>query len=205
MQRQRVSDHYCRDQQEVTTASSTEGLTHQGGSDETPAGSPSITPTPSPPRQLTGPKQTGRPQATKSSSSIRLTGSKRALSSRSNQDSARQLMTKQRIGRASTVGVRLSSDARRLSCAAITDASDSLDGVGHSGSVSEAATAGEGAADRAGALGQHSRALLRQSVDAKQGNSQAVHMSRAESQGAAAKSAAARKASSKTVSLSSLG
>ena len=198
--------YHCRDQDEVPTISDTEGLTRQGSDTIPPAGSPSITPTPSPPRQRTAPRQSGRALASKgSSSSIRLTGSKRALSSRSNQDSARQLMTKQRIGRASAVGIRSSTDARRLSSAAVGDASRSVDHVGTSGHVApEGATEADGAAARAGAVGQHNRALLRQSVDLKQGNSQAVRLGRAESH-VEPRAAAARKVVSEKISLPSLG
>lgn len=63
----------------------------------------------------------------------------------------------------------------------------------------------EGAAARAGAEGQQDTALLRQSVDLTQGKNQAVHMGRAEPQGAASKAAAAKKGVSQKISLSSMG
>lgn len=181
----------------MATVSSAEVLTHQG-SDGAPADSLTSSPAPSPPRQCIDPQQGGRPQASKGGS--RLTGSKRALSSRSNQDSARQLMTKQRIGRASAVGLRSSAEGRRLSCAAVADTSRSLDGVVDSGPVVEGS---QGEGGRAVPVGQRSKAL-RQSVDLKQGKTQAVHMTGADSQ-VEAKAAAARKSGSKKTTLSSLG
>ena len=209
MQRTQACYHYhCRDQDEVLTISDTQGLTSVASDGTPPGGSPSSTPTPSPPRQRTAPKQqgfTGRALASKGSSSIRLTGSKRALSSRSNQDSARQLMTKQRISRASAVGIRSSAEARRLSSAAAADASRSMDNVGTSGqTASEGAVAAAGAAVRAGGVRQHNSALLQQSLDLKEGNSQAVHLGRAEYR-TEPRAAAARKAVSQKVSLPSLG
>ena len=184
----------------------TEGPTHQGSGGTPLAGSPSITPTPSPPKQRNPPKQAGRALASKgSSSSIRLTGSKRALSSRSNQDSARQLMTKQRIGRASAVGTRPSAEARRSSGAAVADGSRTMNMERVSGQVAGGSAVVEGAAARAGAEGQQDRALLRQSVDLTQGRIQAVHTGRVESQGGASKAAAAKKGVSQKVSLSSMG
>lgn len=183
--------HHCRDEKEVATCSAG-GLTHQGSAG-TPADSPSTTPTPSPPRQCVAPQPGSRPQASRGGS--RLTGSKRALSSRSNQDSARQLMTKQRIGRASAVGVRSSAEARRISCAA--DASRSLDDVANSGQGLEG---GQGEAGRAVPVGPRSKALLRRSVDLKQGDNQAVPMTKAESL-VEAEVAAARKAGGKKVGL----
>ena len=80
-----------------------------------------------------------------------------------------------------------------------------MDNVGASGQVaSEGAVAAAGAAVRAGGVGQHNRALLRQSLDLRQGNSQAVHMGRAESC-TEPRAAAARKVASQRASLPSLG
>ena len=186
--------HHCRDEQEVGTTSNAEGLTHEG-LNGTPADSASTTPNPSPPRQCVAPQEGSRPHASRGGS--RLTGSKRALSSRSNQDSARQLMTKQRTSRASAVGVRSSAEARRLSCVA----SKFLDDVVNSGQGVEAS---RGEAGRAVPVGQRSGPLLRRSVDLKQGNNQAVAMTKAESQ-VEAEVAAAQKTGSKKVSLLSLG
>lgn len=105
-------------------------------------------------------------------------------------------MTKQRIGRASAVGIRSSAEARRLSSAA--DASRSLDDIANSGQELE------GQAGRAGPVGQGSKALLRRSVDVKQGDNQTVLMTKAESQ-VEGEVAAARNAGSKKGGLLSLG
>ena len=110
-------------------------------------------------------------------------------------------MTKQRLGRASAVGIRSSAEARRLSSAAAADASRSVDKVGASGHVAcEDGIAAEGAAVRASAVGQHNRAQLRQSLDMKQGNSQAVHVGRADID-AELRPSAARKVVSQKVNL----
>ncbi len=86
-----------------------------------PSDSPSISRSPSPPPQQTAAtiasQLSTKLPISKASSGTRLTGSKRALSSRSNQDSARQMMPKQRMGRLSTAG-RSSSGVGRLSAVA---------------------------------------------------------------------------------------
>ena len=108
-------------------------------------------------------------------------------------------MTKQRIGRASAVGIRASADARRRSSAAAAGASRSVDNVGNSACLAfESTIAAEGVAARAGAVGQHNRALLRQSLDLKQGNNEVRAEPHAESR------AAARKVVSQKVNVPSL-
>lgn len=90
----------------------------------TPTESPSMSRSPSPPINWGVAQPSTKLQVSQASSSTRLTGSKRALSSRSNQDSAQQLMPKQRLGRVSTAG-RSSTGV----CRSSADVGRSLSGI----------------------------------------------------------------------------